>query len=99
MKRVLIVVGLFVLLNVALKWAGMAGALQYDRQKLEAERAAGRHIRKFFMGYLQIADDVTPELAGETIDSLTVVGTAQVSESLQDTLKGRINVIGTLIYS
>src|SRR3954464_9817678 len=46
------------------------GLQHYTRQDLEAVRAAGEHLQINVLGLASIADDVSPELALATIDTL-----------------------------
>src|SRR6516225_4903334 len=50
------------------------GAHCYSRKDLEAVKAAGDKLRINVVGLATIAEDVTPELALETIESITVLG-------------------------
>src|SRR5918999_117763 len=51
------------------------GLQHYTRRDLEALRAAGEALDIRVLGLVSIADDVSPELALETITSLKVLGT------------------------
>jgi Arc/MetJ-type ribon-helix-helix transcriptional regulator len=57
---------------------------------LEAARAAGEKLHLKVVGLVRIAPDVTPELARETIGSLTVVGALQASPQVKAALADRI---------
>ena len=48
------------------------GLETYSRQQLEELRAAGRRLDIRVLGLATIADDVTPELALDTIESVEV---------------------------
>jgi len=50
------------------------GALMLSRESLESRRKSGRRLRVKVIGYLSIADDVTPDLAREAIESVTIRG-------------------------
>src|SRR5437764_15496338 len=50
------------------------GVQYYTRRDLEAIRAAGEKLQISVLGLVSIADDVSPELALATIDSVVVVG-------------------------
>src|SRR5258708_11412754 len=50
------------------------GLQHYTREDLEAMRAAGEKLQINVLGLASIADDVSPELALETIDSVAVLG-------------------------
>ncbi len=66
------------------------GMQQYTRQHLEAVRAAGEHLQINVVGLASIADDVSPELALETIDTICVLGAFHASEAVKRALAGRI---------
>src|ERR1700733_9716386 len=50
------------------------GLRTYARKDLEAVQAAGEKLRIRVLGLAVIADDVTPDLARATIESITVMG-------------------------
>jgi len=50
------------------------GLRTFARQDLEAVQAAGERLAIRVLGLAVIADDVTPDLARATIESLTVLG-------------------------
>lgn len=66
------------------------GLRHYTRQDLEAVRAAGETLQIQVLGLASIADDVTPELARATIDSLTVLGALHASPAVKAALADRI---------
>ena len=66
------------------------GLQHYDRAALEAVRAAGQRLRIQALGLVRIADDVEPELARDTIESLTVLGALQASAAVRRALADRI---------
>ena len=66
------------------------GLQNYTRQDLEAVRAAGETLQIRVLGLATIADDVTPELALETIDSIEVLGAFRASPAVKAALAGRI---------
>jgi Arc/MetJ-type ribon-helix-helix transcriptional regulator len=67
------------------------GLRQYGREELEAVKAAGRKLRIQVLGLMSIAEDVTPELALETIEAITVLGALQASKEVKSALAHRIN--------
>lgn len=67
------------------------GLQEYGRRELEAARDAGERLRIQALGLVRIADDVTPELALETIESITVLGALQASPKVKAALAGRIH--------
>ena len=66
------------------------GLQNYTREDLEAVRAAGETLEIKVLGLATIADDVTPELARDTIDSLVVLGAFRASVEVKRALAGRI---------
>jgi Arc/MetJ-type ribon-helix-helix transcriptional regulator len=66
------------------------GLVHYTRQDLEAVRAAGESLQINVLGLASIADDVTPELALATIDSVAVLGAFRASDVVKRALAGRI---------
>lgn len=66
------------------------GLRLYTRKDLEAVKAAGNKLRIQVVGLAAIADDVTPELALETIELITVLGALQASKAIKAALAGRI---------
>jgi Arc/MetJ-type ribon-helix-helix transcriptional regulator len=66
------------------------GIEHYTRQDLEAVRAAGERLQINVLGLASIADDVSPELARATIDSISVLGAFHASEAVKRALAGRI---------
>ncbi len=67
------------------------GLQNYTRQDLEAVRAAGETLQIRVLGLATIADDVPPELALETIDSIEVLGAFRASPAVKAALAGRIH--------
>jgi len=66
------------------------GLQNYTRRDLEAVRASGETLQIRVLGLATIADDVTPELALETIDSIEVLGAFRASPAVKAALAGRI---------
>ncbi|MEA2630530.1 MAG: hypothetical protein QOE66_749 [Chloroflexota bacterium] len=62
----------------------------YSRQDLEAVRVAGENLQINVLGLASIADDVSPELALATIDTLFVLGAFHASEAVKRAMAGRI---------
>jgi len=67
------------------------GLQHYTRQDLEAVRAAGQKLQIQVLGLANIADDVSPELALATIDSLVVLGALRASAEVKAALADRIH--------
>lgn len=66
------------------------GLRHYSRNDLEAVKAAGAKLRVKVLGLATIDDDVTPELALATIESITVLGALQASKAVKAALGARI---------
>ena len=66
------------------------GLQHYARLDLEAVRAAGETLEIKVLGLASIADDVTPELALATIDSIDVLGALRASAAVKAALAERI---------
>jgi Arc/MetJ-type ribon-helix-helix transcriptional regulator len=65
------------------------GVMLYRRKDLERHRAEGQRLKISVAGMLSLADDVTPELARETIESVKVVGVFRASKAVKDALADR----------
>lgn len=66
------------------------GLRDYGRADLEAARAQGLRLQIRVVGLARIAPDVTPELARETIETITVLGAFQASPEVRAALADRI---------
>jgi len=66
------------------------GLRDYSIADLEALRDAGEVLHVRVVGLARIAPDVTPELALQTIGSITVLGALQASREVKAALAGRI---------
>jgi Arc/MetJ-type ribon-helix-helix transcriptional regulator len=66
------------------------GVQHYTRRELEAVRDAGERLEIKVLGLASIAEDVPPELAAETIESITVLGAFRASPEVKAALAGRI---------
>lgn len=66
------------------------GVQYYTRSDLEALRAAGQTVQIHVLGLASIAEDVSPELALTTIDSIEVLGALRASPAVKAALAGRI---------
>ncbi len=66
------------------------GLQQYTRRDLEAVKAAGEKLQIQVLGLAIIADDVSPDLARATIDSLVVLGALRASQAVKKALADRI---------
>jgi Arc/MetJ-type ribon-helix-helix transcriptional regulator len=66
------------------------GLEHYTRRDLEAVRESGETLEIKVLGLASIDDDVGPELALETIDSIVVLGALRASPAVKSALAGRI---------
>jgi Arc/MetJ-type ribon-helix-helix transcriptional regulator len=66
------------------------GVQHFTRQDLEAVRDAGERLRIEVLGLASISDDVSPELALETIESVVVLGAFRASPAVKRALADRI---------
>jgi Arc/MetJ-type ribon-helix-helix transcriptional regulator len=66
------------------------GLQHFSRADLEAARQAGQMLQIQVLGMASIGNDVTPELAQATIESITVLGALHASPAVKAALAGRI---------
>lgn len=66
------------------------GMQHYTRSDLEAVLTAGEKLQISVLGLVSIAEDVSPELALATIDSIEVLGALRASAAVKAVLAGRI---------
>ena len=66
------------------------GLQHYTRRDLEAAREASETLRIRVLGLASISDDVPPELALATIDSVEVLGAFRASRAVKAALANRI---------
>jgi Arc/MetJ-type ribon-helix-helix transcriptional regulator len=67
------------------------GVHLYTRRELEAARAHGEMLQINVLGLLTIAEDVSPDLARATIESIFVLGAFRASPAVKAALAGRIS--------
>lgn len=66
------------------------GVQHYTRRDLEAARSAGEKLHINVLGLATIAEDVSPELALATIESVIVLGAFRASAAVKAALAERI---------
>ncbi len=66
------------------------GVLIYDKVDLEKLKAKGEKLELKLIGYLSLANDITPELASEVIASIRLRGLIQASEAVKTALADRM---------
>jgi Arc/MetJ-type ribon-helix-helix transcriptional regulator len=71
--------------------AFVLGLQDYSRIDLEALQAAGEVLQIQVLGLARIADDVSPELARATIESVVVLGALHASAAVKAALADRIH--------
>lgn len=67
------------------------GLQQFSKNDLEAVRKSRTKLRIQVLGLVRIADDVSPALARETIESIAVLGALQASTAVKAALADRIH--------
>ncbi|HSJ45362.1 MAG TPA: hypothetical protein VK923_11830 [Euzebyales bacterium] len=70
------------------------GLQHITRADLERAREAGTRLQIRVLGLATIANDVSPELAVETIESVEVLGAFRASPAVRDALADRIHTGG-----
>ena len=66
------------------------GMLVYDRTDLEKIKAKGEKLELKLIGYLNLANNISPELASEVITSIQLRGLFQASEAVKAALADRM---------
>jgi len=66
------------------------GMQHFTRLDLEAVRTAGEMLQISVLGLVSIAEDVSPELALATIDSIEVLGAFRATAAVKAALAGRV---------
>jgi Arc/MetJ-type ribon-helix-helix transcriptional regulator len=67
------------------------GLQAFSKSDLEAVRKTKTKLRIQVLGLVRIADDVSPALATDTIESITVLGALHASAAVKTALAGRIH--------
>lgn len=65
------------------------GLQEFSRRDLEAVRKSRTKLRIQVLGLVRIAEDVSPELASETIESIAVLGALHASAAVKAALADR----------
>ncbi len=79
-----------VLKQVAARKMFVLGLQQFCAADLEVVRRAGERLQIRVLGLATLADDVTPELAVATIESITVLGALHAPRDVKAVLADRI---------
>ena len=67
------------------------GLHEFSKHDLEALRKSRKKLRIQVLGLVRIADDVSPALARDTIESLSVLGALHASAAVKAALADRIH--------
>lgn len=67
------------------------GLQQFSKDDLQALRKSRMKLRIQVLGLVRIADDVSPALARDTIESISVLGAFHASAGVKAALAGRIH--------
>jgi len=67
------------------------GLQEFSRRDLEAARKSGTRLRIHVLGLVRIADDVSPALALQAIESIAVLGALHASPAVKAALAERIH--------
>ena len=68
----------------------MVGVLVHTREGLERRLKKGERLSIRVVGMFVITDDVSPELAEQTIDYVNVLGVFKANKAIRAALEGRI---------
>lgn len=66
------------------------GVLSYDQDDLEKKKAKGERLKITVLGLLHLANDISPNLAREVVESIQVRGIFQASDKVKTALADRI---------
>lgn len=67
------------------------GVQEFSRDDLESVRKSKTRLRIQVLGLVRIANDVSPKLARDTIESIAVLGALQASTAVKAALADRIH--------
>jgi Arc/MetJ-type ribon-helix-helix transcriptional regulator len=70
--------------------SSVTGALHYDRADFELRKARGEKLRITVVGLLHLADDISPDLARQVIESIQVHGIFQANQTVKQALSDRM---------
>lgn len=66
------------------------GVLSYSKSDLMKYKSRGEKLSIHLVGFLHLANDITPELASDVIDSMQVRGVLHASEAVKAVLADRM---------
>jgi Arc/MetJ-type ribon-helix-helix transcriptional regulator len=67
------------------------GVLSYDRDVLEKYKAKGQKLKISVVGLLRLGSDISPKLANETVESISVRGILQASPEVKSALAAKMS--------
>ena len=76
--------------SISTRKSMVIGTLTYNRRELEQKRDDNEMINVKVIGMFILTDDVTPQLALDTIQSLTVRGVFKAPEDVKQALEDRL---------
>jgi Arc/MetJ-type ribon-helix-helix transcriptional regulator len=76
--------------SVVIRKEYIVGVLVHTREGLERRLKKGERLSIRVVGMVVLADDISPELARQTIDSIAVWGVLRANKAITDALKDRI---------
>ncbi len=79
-----------VIQEISVRKSFSLGVLVYSQKDLERFKAEGKRVSLHVIGHLTLMRDIEPELARETIESISVRGVFRASEQLKEALSDRI---------
>ena len=77
--------------SISTRKSMVIGTLSFNRHELDQKREDNEMINVKVIGMFILTDDVTPELALDTIQSVTVRGVFKASEDVKEALKDRLH--------
>lgn len=77
--------------SISTRKSMVIGTLSLNRKELEEKRANNEMVNAKVIGMFILADDVTPQLALDTIESVTVRGVFKAPEDVKSALADRLN--------
>jgi Arc/MetJ-type ribon-helix-helix transcriptional regulator len=66
------------------------GVFSYNRKDLEDAKAEGKSIKFTVIGLLRLANDISPELAAQTVEEVHVRGVFRAPAAVKEALADRI---------
>lgn len=79
-----------VIQEISVRKSFAMGVLVYNQTDLERWKSEGKKVSLHVIGHLTLARDIDPELARETIESVSVRGVFRASDQLKQALADRI---------